>query len=434
MTDDINTPFKALADKLFPGKKKEKDAGAPKSPGLPCSPVAPDHSGAFGAKLHKPAKQAEASSQIEEDDADQNLFLDAVSRVKKLGRGTAKAGNRGSTLADDASSGFALLAGLLPSTKKRSKRSDKRQNKSISAFPAPGAQLSDPSPPRADDPLPHEIMRDVRHRPAHTFSAAKSASHDSTQRGKSPAVPPGLTPQSQVKPQRQANPRTPVSMVLADEAAFSAYMLAADDKPQPESEAKNPELALFEKAMHDVAPISAKGRELSPDAVPGKKTPDKDPAQALRDFMAGKLEFALHHTDEYLEGFVVGVDPMVINKLRAGEYSPEAHLDLHGQNADQAFNALFWFIKSAYQRNLRTLLIVTGRGKNSPDGIGILRMQIRNWLTKDPFKRVVLAFCTAKPSDGGPGAIYVLLRKYKKGQGKIIWERTATDDDLFAGD
>ena len=63
---------------------------------------------------------------------------------------------------------------------------------------------------------------------------------------------------------------------------------------------------------------------------------------------------------------------------------------------------------------MRCVIVVPGRGRNSPDGIGILREKLKLWFTQEPFKRVVLAFCTARPHDGGPGSLYVLLRKYKK--------------------
>ena len=36
---------------------------------------------------------------------------------------------------------------------------------------------------------------------------------------------------------------------------------------------------------------------------------------------------------------------------------------------------------------------------------------------------VVLAFCTAQPKHGGAGALYVLLRKYRKDRGKVRWDR-----------
>jgi DNA-nicking Smr family endonuclease len=181
---------------------------------------------------------------------------------------------------------------------------------------------------------------------------------------------------------------------------------------------------LFSQAMRGVAPVARKGREIVPAAPrePGA-LPAADPGGALRDLLEGRLEFSLTYSDEYMEGAVVGVDPAVLGRLRAGRFSPEAHLDLHGQNSGQAFASLSWFIRNAYLHGLRTVVVVTGRGRNSPNGTGVLRPLLPEWLGKDPFKRVVLAFCTARATDGGPGAVYILLRKYKKKRGKIIWDR-----------
>ncbi len=188
------------------------------------------------------------------------------------------------------------------------------------------------------------------------------------------------------------------------------------------------ETAAFMRAMGEVRPLQARGREVSPEPQPG--TPPPQGEVSLQDFMDGKLEFALSFTDEYLEGHVVGLDQMIMNKLRAGGLSPEAHLDLHGLNAVQAFEALRGFMRGCWYKGLRTVLVVPGRGRNSPDGMGVLREKLQSWLTQDPFKRVVLAFCTAQPHDGGPGSVYVLLRKYRK-KGRIYWERTPADADLY---
>ncbi len=198
---------------------------------------------------------------------------------------------------------------------------------------------------------------------------------------------------------------------------------ARTDAPAP-SEEEN----AFVRAMRDVAPLNGKGRAVAPETPP--PTPPAHAELSLQDFMDGKLEFALSMTGEYLEGHVVGLDELTMNKLRAGQYSPEAHLDLHGLNAVQAFQALVGFFRSAWHKGLRTVLVVPGRGRNSPDGIGVLRDKLQFWLTEEPFKRVVLAFCTARPADGGAGSVYILLRKYRK-KGKIYWERTPADPDLF---
>lgn len=186
--------------------------------------------------------------------------------------------------------------------------------------------------------------------------------------------------------------------------------------------------SIFMQAVGGVTPLQGRGRDVIP--VPEASTPPPNGQISLQDFMEGKLEFALSFTEEYLEGHVVGLDQMTINKLRAGSFSPEAHLDLHGLNAVQAFEALRGFLRGSWYKGLRTILVVPGRGRNSPDGVGILREKLQSWLTQDPFKRVVLAFCTAQPHDGGPGSVYVLLRKYKK-KGHIYWERTPADSDLY---
>ena len=186
--------------------------------------------------------------------------------------------------------------------------------------------------------------------------------------------------------------------------------------------------AAFLTAMGSVSPLTGSGRDVVPAPEPGTPPPHAD--TSLQDFLDGKLEFALSFTDEYLEGHVVGLDQMILNKLRAGGLSPEAHLDLHGLNAMQAFEALRGFFKGSWYKGLRTVLVVPGRGRNSPDGFGILREKLQSWLTQDPFKRVVLAFCTAQPHDGGPGSVYVLLRKYRK-KGRIYWERMPADSDLY---
>lgn len=187
---------------------------------------------------------------------------------------------------------------------------------------------------------------------------------------------------------------------------------------------------LFAQAMQGVGQIRGKGRDVAVTAGQTRPGAAHDPAKALRDLIEGRVEFALHLTGEFMEGCVVGTDPLVQARLRAGQYSPEKHLDMHGMTARQAYDALIWFIRDAYQRGLRCVVVVTGRGKNSPDGVGVLRHMLQRWFPRDPFKRVVLAFCTARPSDGGPGATYVLLRKYKKNRGKIIWNHNAPDADF----
>lgn len=200
--------------------------------------------------------------------------------------------------------------------------------------------------------------------------------------------------------------------------------LRQEPAPKPP---QDEDAAVFLQAMGDARPLSGRGREVVPAAESVAPPPGSE--LSFRELMEGTLEFAISHSDEYLEGHVVGLDPLIMGRLRAGGLSPEAHLDLHGLNSAQAFEALRDFMRGAWYKSLRVVLVVPGRGLNSPLGQPVLREKLQLWLTQEPFKRVVLAFCTARPHDGGPGSVYVLLRKFRK-KGRIFWERIPMDPDL----
>ena len=205
--------------------------------------------------------------------------------------------------------------------------------------------------------------------------------------------------------------------------------------PPPPAEPIQDEEDLFLDAMNGVAPLKRSGRQVTPE---GETDPTREPydsdtetVKQLRELVDGKIEFQLEFSEEYIEGRVSGLDTRILAKLKTGRLSPEGHLDLHGQNAPQAYANLIQFMKDSYLAGRRCVLLIPGRGKNSPEGYGVLRDRVKTWLTQDPFKRVVLAFCTALARHGGAGALYVLLRQHKKTQGKILWDRTPMDDDLL---
>lgn len=191
---------------------------------------------------------------------------------------------------------------------------------------------------------------------------------------------------------------------------------------------------LFARAMSGVDRMgkAQAGRQIADVAKPAPPVaavdPDEQARTMLRDLVSGKVEFELEFTDEFVQGFVIGIDQKVFRQLKAGQLSPEAHLDLHGLNADQAYESLLLFMRDAYYQGKRCILLIPGRGINSPGGMPVLKQELKSWLTRDPLKRVVLGFSTAQPRHGGAGAIYVLLRQRKKTEGKIKWENLWGDD------
>ncbi|MDO4841027.1 MAG: Smr/MutS family protein, partial [Desulfovibrionaceae bacterium] len=185
----------------------------------------------------------------------------------------------------------------------------------------------------------------------------------------------------------------------------------------------------FAKAMQGVKPLTVQGGR---EVVPAKEGGSSALAGArLDEQLYGRIEFAVDKKDEYVEGYVVGLDPRILDRLKAGAICPESSTDLHGLRVENSFEELRAFIRRCWEKGMRCLVIVHGRGKNSPGGVGVLCDRLRLWLTQEPFKRVVLAFCTAKPRHGGPGSLYVLLRKYKK-KAPVSWD--ATPYDLYQQD
>jgi DNA-nicking Smr family endonuclease len=85
----------------------------------------------------------------------------------------------------------------------------------------------------------------------------------------------------------------------------------------------------------------------------------------------------------------------------------ELELDLHGLTVSYAREMLLEFLRACRQRRVRCVQIVHGKGKSS-DRQPILKHKLNLWLRQ---WEDVLAFCSARPRDGGTGAVYVLLRQ-----------------------
>jgi len=201
----------------------------------------------------------------------------------------------------------------------------------------------------------------------------------------------------------------------------------SENQQGPPKTAPPSEDELFSRAMQDVAPLHGKGREVAPPPLRSSRSVTPATNNSFRELLEKSIEFDLESTHEYIQGYIRGLDQKTFRKLKAGSFSVEAHLDLHGHTLDQARISFLDFMRDTYLQGIRCVLLIPGRGKNSPLGTGILRQGVQSWLTRDPVKRIVLAFCTAQPRHGGAGAVYVLLRKNKKGQGKIFWDKILFD-------
>lgn len=102
-----------------------------------------------------------------------------------------------------------------------------------------------------------------------------------------------------------------------------------------------------------------------------------------------------------------GVQHQVMRKLRRGHYRVEAELDLHGLTAREAREAMSRFLAECLHRGLRCIRVIHGKGNRSLGQQPVLKRKVDGWLAQ---RNEVLAFASARPVDGGTGAVYVLLR------------------------
>jgi DNA-nicking Smr family endonuclease len=86
-------------------------------------------------------------------------------------------------------------------------------------------------------------------------------------------------------------------------------------------------------------------------------------------------------------------------------------LDLHGMGVAEARAQLELFLRTMCARGERCVLVIHGKGEHSPGRQAVLRGEIAAWLSQGTSSQHVAAFATSGASDGGEGAVYVLLRR-----------------------
>jgi DNA-nicking Smr family endonuclease len=173
---------------------------------------------------------------------------------------------------------------------------------------------------------------------------------------------------------------------------------------------------LWSMAVDGADPLVDRSHRIKPapqplSLAPQQLDPDLVAYDELRALVTGEVPFDISDTDEFIEGSARGLDHGVLRKLRRGDFSVQGHVDLHGMFKDAAKAELEAYLVSARQAGKRCVLVVTGRGLHSKDQVSVLKDALKRWMATGRFSRHVLAFATARPHDGGAGAVYVLLRR-----------------------
>jgi DNA-nicking Smr family endonuclease len=116
---------------------------------------------------------------------------------------------------------------------------------------------------------------------------------------------------------------------------------------------------------------------------------------------------------ELAPGRIAGVDKRLAERLRRGQLTIEAMLDLHGLTQEEAHRQLDGFLALSAQAGRRCVLVITGKGVWRPES-GVLREMVPRWLNEAPNRARVLAIAHAQPRHGGTGALYLLLKRRRE--------------------
>ena len=91
----------------------------------------------------------------------------------------------------------------------------------------------------------------------------------------------------------------------------------------------------------------------------------------------------------------------------------DAKLDLHGLSVNSAYDKLINFLNTSIDQRYKKLLIITGKGINSPNNTSIIRESFFDWLQTWEMKASILYINYAHQKHGGEGAFYVFLKKQR---------------------
>jgi len=171
---------------------------------------------------------------------------------------------------------------------------------------------------------------------------------------------------------------------------------------------------IFSLEMEDVKPLKQ-------DKITTNKVEEHTPGKVIRRKHAvedklivdplSSVEVPLLKSNDILEYRRPGVQHGVYKKLRMGQYTNDARLDLHRLSVDEARVEVFKFLRECFYYELRTVIILHGKGDRNPDKVATIKSHLAVWL---PQIDEVLAFHSAQKQHGGTGAVYVMLKKGDK--------------------
>lgn len=186
-----------------------------------------------------------------------------------------------------------------------------------------------------------------------------------------------------------------------------SHAMSNREEYNPEGDKK-----MFQQAMDGVKPMIKEGHGgEGSTAIPARvfRISDDECLSQLVELVEHGTGFSVSDTPEYMEGTGYDIPLEFARRLHRGDFSIQAHIDLHGLTASEAKEVFDRFLRQAVATYKRAVLVIHGRGLSST-AEPVLKNKVREWLTSRYWRKWIIAFSSARACDGGAGATYILLR------------------------
>ncbi|MBS0516204.1 MAG: Smr/MutS family protein [Proteobacteria bacterium] len=164
---------------------------------------------------------------------------------------------------------------------------------------------------------------------------------------------------------------------------------------------------LFVQSIGSVRPIRHRVAENDRPRPPPEPTQSRlDEARVAGELIASDIDPALIEVGEELSYLKDGHSPLLLRKLKRGQFSVADEIDLHQMTQAVAREAIAQFLAESRRERHLCVKIIHGKGLRSRNEGPVLKRLVDGLLRR---RADVLAFASAKANQGGTGAVIVLL-------------------------
>lgn len=178
---------------------------------------------------------------------------------------------------------------------------------------------------------------------------------------------------------------------------------------KPAASASSDDIELFRDAIGPVRELDLGSdvlRQTRPIVPPEPRQSIADERHVLQELLSLDESISGAASGEVLTHLQDGYSPKLLRQLRRGQFVIEAELDLHHLRLHQARQILVAFLVECRQRRRRCVRVIHGKGQHNADG-SVLKAMTDKVLRQ---RSEVIAFTSARPQEGGTGAVVVLLK------------------------